>query len=148
MKRRFGTGMAVAAVVLLSGCFHQVVATGLPAGTAKVDRPWTSTWIFGLVEAKPIDVRQLCSSGVAFVESKFTVGNWFGSLITLGIWTPRNVSVTCASGGSASLDPSMRTMPLGSTAMSLADAARLSIQSHAVVALTWDPSTPTSEATR
>lgn len=148
MKRRFGRGVAIAAAVLLSGCYHQVVATGLSAGTGRVDRPWTSTWIFGLVEAKPIDVRSLCPSGVAFVESKFTVGNWFGSLITLGIWTPRNVSVTCASGGSASLDPSMKTIALQSSATAIADAARLSSELHAIVAVTWNPSTPTSETTR
>jgi hypothetical protein len=123
--------------MVLSGCFHQVVATGLAPGQTKVDKPWTSTFIFGLVEAKPIDVRQQCPGGVAFVESKFTVKNWLGAVVTLGIWYPWHVTVTCASGGRASLDPGILVLPLNASDKPVHDAAVLSRARGATVALVW-----------
>lgn len=90
-------------VVVLSACFQQVVNTGRPAGATTVDQKWVSTWIFGLVEAKPIDVRAQCPQGVARVRTGQSFLNGLAGGLTLGIWTPQEVSITCAS-GSASLD--------------------------------------------
>lgn len=145
--RRFRWGGVVVAALVLSGCFHQVVATGRPAGTTKVDKPWTSTWIFGLVEAPPIDVRQECTSGVAFIESKFSFMNGLLSMLTLGIWTPVHVTITCASGGRASIDAGTLTVPLGEGTSALADAARLARERGTPVALVWEP-TISPEVTR
>lgn len=141
-------GMLVAAVMLLSGCWHQVVATGLTAGSTKVDKMWTSTFIFGLVEAKPIDVREQCKSGVAFVESKFEVMNWLGAVITLGIWVPWHVTVTCASGGSASLPASIPTVALDGSDHALTDAVKLSRERGSAVALVWNVPTTALEVSR
>lgn len=145
--RRFRWGGVVVAALLLSGCFHQVVNTGRPAGATKVDKPWTSTWIFGLVEAPPIDVRQECSGGVAIIESKFSFMNGLASMLTLGIWTPVHVTVTCASGGRASLDANTPALPLGQRTSAVADAARLSRDRGTPVALVWEP-TISPEVTR
>ncbi len=144
----FRKGVLVAAALLLSGCYHQVVATGLSAGTTKVDKMWTSTFIFGLVEAKPIDVREQCKSGVAFVESKFEFLNWLGTVVTLGLWVPLHVTVTCASGGSASLNPAMPTVALDGSDHAINDAARLSRVRGSAVALVWDVSTLAGEVSR
>ncbi|MEP7380517.1 MAG: hypothetical protein ABI910_02460 [Gemmatimonadota bacterium] len=148
MTTEFRRGVLVASVMLLSGCYHQVVATGLSAGTTKIDKPWTSTFIFGLVEAKPIDVREQCKSGVAFVDSRFEVLNWLGAVVTLGIWVPWHVTVTCASGGSASLDSAVPTIALDASVRSLVEAARLAREHGSPVALVWDPSTPAPEVSR
>ena len=86
------TALCVAA----SACYHQIVNTGLQPGATVVSKPWTSTWVWGLVAAKPIDVTQECPSGIATVSTQMTVPNWFGALITAGIWDPREVTVTCA----------------------------------------------------
>ncbi len=145
--RRFRWGGVVVAALVLSGCFHQVVNTGRPAGATKVEKPWTSTWIFGLVEAPPIDVRQQCSGGVAIIESKMTFVNGLASMLTLGIWTPLTVSVTCASGGRASLDAGMPTLPLGTDADAVERAARLAHERATPVALVWEP-TISPEVTR
>ena len=137
MLARLRLGLAVAGCTLLSGCFHQVVSTGLAPGTTKVEKPWTSTFIFGLVEAKPINVQKECPGGVAFVESKFTVLNWLGAAVTLGIWYPWDVTVTCAA-GRASIDPNMLTMPLGASPLTtVAEAARVSRDRGAPVAVVW-----------
>jgi hypothetical protein len=147
--RRVSVGMAVAGCVLLTGCFHQVVSTGMAPGTTVVARPWTSTWIFGLVEAKPINVRQECPGGLAFVASKMTFLNGLVAGLTLGIWTPQDVTITCAA-GRASLDASVIQLPLGaSVAESVALAARASAARGVPVALVWEPtSTLQTEAAR
>jgi hypothetical protein len=131
--------MAAGACVLLAGCFHQVVSTGLAAGTNRVERPWTSTWIFGLVEAKPIDVRQQCPDGAAFIESKMTFMNGLATLLTLGIWDPWTVTITCASGGRASLDPTTTTLELAPSDPGALDvAARIAWTTGRTVAVVWD----------
>lgn len=86
----------------MGGCYHQVVDTGLSPGAQKVEKPWTATWIFGIVPATPIDVRSTCRSGVAFVDTQMTFANGLVSALTLGIFTPRSVVITCAAQSSAS----------------------------------------------
>ena len=93
----------VLVVTLLAACFHQVVQTGRTPGPVVVEKPWVSTFIFGIVPAQPIDVRQQCPSGVATVETQQTFLNGLVGGITLGIYTPQSVKVTCAApGGSPS----------------------------------------------
>jgi len=99
-KLKWGTSI-LAGLFTLGGCYHQVVQTGLPAGTQTVAKPWTPTWIFGLVPATPIDVRATCRSGVAVVDTQMTFMNGLVSGLTLGIFTPRSVLVTCAAQSSA-----------------------------------------------
>ena len=94
--------VTLAAVFLVaSACYHQVVRTGRAPGTMVIDKSWTPTWIFGLVPATPIDVTQQCRNGVALVETQQTVPNVLVGIITLGIYTPVNVKVTCASGSAS-----------------------------------------------
>ena len=84
----------------LSACFHQVVQTGRTPGTTVVDKPWVATWIFGLVEAQPIDVRAQCPQGVAVVTTEQSFLNGLVGGLTLGIYTPQHVTITCASSSS------------------------------------------------
>ena len=73
-----------------TACFHQVV-----------QHKWVSTWIFGLVEAKPIDARLSCPTGVATIDTQTSFVNGLAAMITLGIWDPQTVTITCASGTAA-----------------------------------------------
>jgi hypothetical protein len=84
--------------MLTSACFHQVVQTGRCPGTTTVRKEWTATWLWGLVPATPIDVTRDCPSGIATVETQESFMNGLVSLLTIGIYTPRDVTVTCASG--------------------------------------------------
>jgi hypothetical protein len=93
--------------VAASACYHQIVNTGLQPGTTVVSKPWTSTWVWGLVAAKPIDVTQQCPSGIATVSTQMTVPNWFGAVITAGIWDPREVTVTCAARSASVTGPAI-----------------------------------------
>lgn len=90
-------------VLSTAGCFHQVVNTGRTPGSTVVDKPWVSTWLWGLVAAQPIDARQACPSGVAVITTEQSFVNGLVSAVTLGIYTPQHVTITCASGGTASL---------------------------------------------
>ena len=77
--------------------------TGRPPGTTVVDKPWVSSWLWGLVAAQPIDARHQCPSGVAVITTEQSYMNGLVGGLTLGIYTPQHVTITCASGGRASL---------------------------------------------
>jgi len=96
MKHR--SSLVLALGLLLSGCYHQVVQTGRTPGPTTVEKPWTATWLWGIVPATPIDVTQNCPGGIATVETKTTFMNGLVGALTLGIYTPRDVKVTCATG--------------------------------------------------
>jgi hypothetical protein len=91
----------VVSAVLLSACFHQIVQTGRTPGATVVERPWTATWLWGLVPAEEISVVAQCPNGVATIETQQSFANGLVGLVTLGIYTPQEVRVTCASGGAA-----------------------------------------------
>jgi hypothetical protein len=88
-------------VALSTACFHQVVQTGRVPGNTVVDKPWVATWVFGLVAAPEIDVRKECPSGAAVTTEQSFV-NGLVALVTIGIYTPQHVTITCAT-SSASL---------------------------------------------
>jgi hypothetical protein len=126
--------LALAAIVS-TGCYHAVIETGRPAGTTVVSRPWTPTFIFGLVAAPEINVAAQCPRGIARVDTQMSFVNGLASFITLGIYTPRTVTVTCAS-GTASLPG--RVIEVASTdqaarGAALDAAARLSNETGAPV---------------
>ena len=101
---RVGRVLTLAAVcAFASGCFHQVVQTGRTPGATVVSKPWTPTFIFGLVPAPPIDVSKECPNGVATVETQMSFVNGLVSAITFGLYDPHDVKITCAA-GRASLD--------------------------------------------
>ena len=56
-RRRWYPTMVL--VLATSACFHQAVRTGRPASQTVVDKPWVNTWLWGLVAAQPLDVRQV-----------------------------------------------------------------------------------------
>jgi Bor protein len=88
----------VAVVVLAtSACFHQTIQSGLTPATTVIERPFVATWLWGLVPAEPIDTRQSCGSGVATVETQQSFMNGLVGALTLGIYSPQRVRITCAS---------------------------------------------------
>src|SRR5687768_382951 len=89
---RVGRLLALAAVVVaLSACHHQVIQTGRTPGSTVVHKPWTSTWILGLVPAKPLDVTSACPSGVATIETQHSVANVIVTAFTGIVWVPIDI---------------------------------------------------------
>jgi hypothetical protein len=127
-------------VLLASACFHQVVQTGRSPGSTVVDKPWVSTWLWGLVAAQPIDVRQQCPSGAAVIVTETSFVNGLVGALTFGIWTPQHVTVTCAS-GSASLPSNAIQVTISASSTpaerqrQISEAIEQSIEQHAPVVL-------------
>lgn len=127
----------VVSALLLSACFHQVVQTGRTPGTTVVERPWTATWLWGLVPAEEISVIAQCPNGVATIETQQSFANGLVGLLTLGIYTPQELRVTCAS-GSAAL-PSGRHIdvahdaPVSDRVAAIHQAIALAVETHETV---------------
>jgi len=140
MKQRKRWAALALVAFLGTGCFHQIVQTGQAAGPTVIDKEWVPGWIFGLVANDEVDVRKDCPMGVAMVETEQSFLNGIVSLVTIGIYTPQHVRITCAS-RSASLPAGMRelTIPVGATKDAEMEIVRQAIETsaetHAAVAL-------------
>lgn len=95
--RRSSRVASLLLVAVLAGCYHQIVQTGRPPSPVVVRHAWTATWLWGLVPAEEIDVTSQCQNGVATVETQQSFMNGVVGLVTLGIYDPRDVKITCAS---------------------------------------------------
>jgi hypothetical protein len=123
--------LAILALCLgASGCYHQVVRTGAPPGTVVIDRPWTATYLFGLIPASAINTAAECPSGIAIVETQQTFVNGLVGVLTLGIYTPQTVQITCAAAGPAAAATHRMYFParasLGDRAAAVREAVELS----------------------
>ena len=90
--------MALALVLALgvSACFHATIETGLPAGPDKIENKWAHSFLGGLVPPETIETMEKCPNGVARVETRHSFLNQVANAITMGIYTPMEIIVTCA----------------------------------------------------
>ena len=96
------TMMIGAACVALAGCYHARIETELTPSTVTIEEPFASSWIFGLVPPKLVETAEKCTDGVAIVETRQSFVNGLVAVVTLGIYTPMEIKVTCAGGSMAS----------------------------------------------
>jgi hypothetical protein len=91
-------GAACAALaVTASGCYKATFVRDPQAMRGEEHDEWTSFFLFGLVGTERVDVHEFCPSGnVAMVRTGGNFGTGLVSGLTLGIYTPRKVYVTCA----------------------------------------------------
>jgi hypothetical protein len=101
-SRKSALAAAAAALLTSTACYHAVVETGRPAGSTVVQKPWVNMFLWGLVAAQPIDVSAECPGGLAKVETQLSVPNALATIVTLGLYSPRTATITCASGGGRS----------------------------------------------
>ncbi|MBA3259021.1 MAG: Bor family protein [Gemmatimonadales bacterium] len=87
-------------VLLLASCYHATIETGAAPSQQSIRKGFASGWIFGLVPPSTVATQEQCSSGVARVETQLSFVNQLVSFLTLGIYTPMQIDVTCAAGGS------------------------------------------------
>ena len=92
----------VVSFIALAGCYHATVETGATPSTVVIDRSFASAWIYGLVPPSIVSTAEKCPDGVAKVETQHSFLNQLVGIITLGIYTPMQIKVTCAARGSAS----------------------------------------------
>jgi hypothetical protein len=134
--RRLPVGLLVTAS-LLAGCYHATIETGATPSTTLIEKPWASGWVFGLVPPKTMETAAKCPSGVAKVETQLSFVNQLVSFLTIGIYTPMNILVTCAEAAPAQ---SSLTVPASASLeawhSALAEAASMASETHALVYVT------------
>ena len=93
---RTRTCILLVGLVPLAGCFHATVDTGVAPSNLVIEKHWASGWIMGLVPPSTIATQARCPSGVAKIETKLSFLNQLVSILTVSIYTPMYIQVTCA----------------------------------------------------
>ncbi len=92
-------------VVLLflvsNACYRATVDLEKKPSTVTIKKAWATGWIFGLVPPKIVTTAQKCPNGAAKVQTKLGFWNQVVGALTLGIYTPMNIQVTCAEASAA-----------------------------------------------
>lgn len=97
-QSRFGLLMMLG--ILSAGCFHATIETDLPPSNRRIENKWASGWILGLVPPPTVETAERCPNGVARVDTERSFLNQIVSILTIGIYTPMSIIVTCAEGPS------------------------------------------------
>jgi hypothetical protein len=91
--------LAVASLAL-TGCYH-VTVTHNPGGVSQagagavVDKPFSHSFVYGLVPPPEISVKDQCPNGVSKVETEQSFVNGLVAVITWSLYTPIHAKVTC-----------------------------------------------------
>jgi hypothetical protein len=97
MKRLWFSAASTALIILAStGCYHATIETGATPSTETISKPWASGWVFGLVPPSNVETAAKCPHGVAKVETQLSFLNQLVTFLTIGIYTPMTIEVTCA----------------------------------------------------
>ena len=91
-------------LLVTAGCHHATIETGASPSTETFEKAWASGWIYGLVPPSTVSTAQKCTNGVARVETQLSFANQLVSFLTLGIYSPMSIKVTCAARRTASGD--------------------------------------------
>ncbi|MEK7728795.1 MAG: Bor family protein [candidate division KSB1 bacterium] len=97
MKKTFSILPLAFALLLFVSCYHARIETGLPPSSQVVEKTFAASWIYGLVPPNTLAVAKDCGKGVAIVETELSFVNQLVGALTLGIYTPMHIKVTCAS---------------------------------------------------
>ena len=84
--------------LILSGCYATSIDTGRPRSSTVIRKGFASCWIYGLVPPKTVETAAQCPNGVALVQTRLSFLNMLVGNLTLGIYTPVEIVVTCAEG--------------------------------------------------
>ena len=101
---RFARAVALLAIVaVFPGCYAAKVETGLQPSATVIKKSFASCWLYGLIPPSTVETAAKCTNGVAIVETQLSFVNQLVSGITLGIYTPMQIKVTCAERPSTSM---------------------------------------------
>jgi Bor protein len=110
-----------AALAPLMACYHATIETGLTPSTEVLEQSFASSWIYGLVPPKTVSATSRCPEGVAKVETQHSFVNQLVGLLTLGIYTPMHIRVTCAQ-RSAATSGAILDVPMTTNEAAIRDA--------------------------
>jgi len=97
MKR---TALFLLAAIALgaSGCYSTTIKNGKPVGEAPLegDQRWHHGFVGGTSEASgPYKLSQICPEGWAEIQTETSFSNGLLDVVTLGLYNPQTVAVTC-----------------------------------------------------
>jgi hypothetical protein len=80
-----------------AGCYKATFHRDPQLVSGEQHEEWTNFYLFGLVGEEVIDVKRYCPiDKLAMVRTGANLGTGVVSFITLGIYTPHKIYVTCA----------------------------------------------------
>jgi hypothetical protein len=128
---------AISTLVVLGGCYHAIIDTGLAPSTQVIDQPWATGFVYGLVPPNPVETMAKCPNGVSKVETLHSFLNSLVGGLTFGIFTPMTIKVTCAASGHASIPSGASTIQLGDhpTAAQVQDALSRAVTQSAAAGI-------------
>ena len=93
MKKLIATGM----VMLCTACATQQFDLKANLDASPNYQESQTFWVGGIGQQTEVDAAKVCggASKVGRVETKLTPGNVGLTLITIGIYSPRQISITC-----------------------------------------------------
>lgn len=103
MRLRYVLPLLLAFCLVITGCYQARMTTAKEPSNTVVEEKWATSFLFGLVPAR-VDVSQECQNGIASAERKMSFLNMVVSGLTLNIYSPQSVTVTCAADGSMSAE--------------------------------------------
>ena len=95
MNKVVGT-IGVLALFGFLGCYHAVVDTGKTPNGVAVEKKWAHSFIAGLVPPSVVETASKCPNGIAKVETQLSFLNQLANFLTLGIYSPMEIVVSCA----------------------------------------------------
>ena len=95
MKTKFLFVLAFC-MIAITGCYTATIETGLPASNIKIEENWAMCFAAGLIPPKTVETAAKCPHGVAKVMTQLSFPNQLVGALTLGIYTPMTIQVTCA----------------------------------------------------
>lgn len=82
------------------GCYKQVfINDNMVRENSPSDTFWQKNLLWGLVAGPDIDLDRYCSTEFAEVQEVYNVGNFFVTVLTLGIYYPFTVVIYCSKAG-------------------------------------------------
>ena len=96
----FSYAILFAVAFASAGCFHAKVTTGLVPSATVIDNTFASSWVYGLVPPETIEAASECPNGVAIIETELSFVNQLVGFLTIGIYTPMHIKITCAESNS------------------------------------------------
>ena len=88
----------LAFALTLGGCYHLSIETGAPATEQVIRDDWAHGFVFGLVAPDVMMTASRCPNGVSRIETEHSFLNVLATAVTVGLYTPMTVAVTCSDG--------------------------------------------------
>lgn len=96
--RKWGLGMLLGIQLLAStGCYRAVITTAPYSPVGHTETKWVHTLVGGLLPLNSVDGTAICGTGhVQTVTTRLSLLSLLAEGITLGLYAPVKVTVTCA----------------------------------------------------